>query len=85
MRAQLRRRKRDYANLLQELLDAVPAAQVSRQTAAFALFGMINWIYTWYHPTGPLPPERLGDEMARLFLSGYAAPISHSAGRMVAP
>lgn len=85
MRAQLRRRKRDYANLLQELLDAVPAAQVSRQTAAFALFGMINWIYTWYHPTGPLPPEQLGEEMARLFLSGYAAPISHSAGRMVAP
>jgi len=85
MRAQLRRRKRDYANLLLELLDDVPGAQISRQTAAFALFGMINWIYTWYHPTGPLRPDRLGEEMSRLFLSGYAAPVAHSTTRLVAP
>ena len=85
MRAQLRRRKREYANLLHELLDQVPEAQISRQTAAFALFGMINWIYTWYHPTGPLPPEKLGEEMSRLFLTGYAAPVSHVATRITAP
>jgi AcrR family transcriptional regulator len=85
MRAQLRRRKREYANLLHELLDQVPEAQISRQTAAWALFGMINWIYTWYHPTGPLPPEKLGEEMSRLFLTGYTAPVSHVAPRITAP
>jgi AcrR family transcriptional regulator len=84
MRAQLRRRKREYVNLLMELLDAVPGTQVSRQTAAYALFGMINWIYTWYHPTGPLPPDRLAEEMSRLFMSGFA-PATHSASPLVAP
>ncbi len=84
MRNQLRSRKRDYANLLLELLDAVPGSQVSRQTAVYALFGMINWIYTWYHPTGPLPPDRLGEEMARLFLSGFATPVTQSATPLVA-
>ena len=85
MRAQLRRRKREYANLLHELLDQVPEAQISRQTAAFALFGMINWIYTWYHPTGPLPPEKLAEEMSRLFLNGYTTPVSNVATRITAP
>ena len=84
MRNQLRRRKRDYANLLLELLYAVPGSQVSRQTAVYALFGMINWIYTPYHPTGPLPPDRLGEEMARLFLSGFATPVTQSATPLVA-
>lgn len=85
MRAQLRRRKREYVNLLLELLAAIPGGAISRQTAAFALFGMINWIYTWYHPTGLIPPERLGDEMARLFLTGYTAAVPQAASRLVAP
>ena len=82
MRTQVRRRKREYVELLLELLEAVEAPTVTRQVAAYALFGMMNWIYTWYHPSGSIAPATLADEMARLFLDGFAnhAP---SAGRLV--
>jgi AcrR family transcriptional regulator len=72
MRAQVRRRKKEYGTLLQELLGAVGQRSVEPHVAAYALFGMMNWIYTWYHPGGPVPPDRLADQMAQLFLTGYA-------------
>ncbi len=83
MRAQVRARKREYVNLLLSLLSELPEIGVSRQVAAYALFGMMNWIYTWYHPTGPIPATQLADEMARLFLGGYAD-SARPANRLVA-
>mgnify|MGYP003390739437 CR=1 FL=1 len=47
------------------------------------LFGMMNWIYTWYHPAGPTPPAALADELASLFLDGYIA-AHHATPRLVA-
>ena len=84
MRAQLTRRKREYVGLLMELLEQIPGPRVGRQTAAFALFGMMNWIYTWYQPSGPIAPAQLGDEMARLFLNGYSPTVTPAAPRLVA-
>ncbi|MBI2073328.1 MAG: TetR/AcrR family transcriptional regulator [Gemmatimonadetes bacterium] len=40
--------------------------------AAYGLFGMMNWIYTWYDPKGPVSPETLADHFAQLFLTGAA-------------
>jgi cytochrome c oxidase assembly factor CtaG len=40
--------------------------------AAYALFGMMNWIYTWYDPTGPMSPGLLAEHFAQLFLTGAA-------------
>ena len=51
--------------------------------AAYALFGMMNWIHTWYHPAGPTPPAALADELASLFLDGYIA-AHHTTPRLVA-
>lgn len=34
------------------------------------LFGMINWLYTWVHPDGPLRIEDLAPVVTRLFLDG---------------
>jgi TetR/AcrR family transcriptional regulator, cholesterol catabolism regulator len=66
--------KRRYVDRLEGLLrDAVPdQSPVERSAAAYALFGMMNWIYNWYDPTGPLDPERLGDLLTQLFLGGFA-------------
>jgi len=71
MRAQLRRRKKEYVGLLGDLLTAVPGAEADPHIAAYALFGMMNWIYTWYHPAGPTSPAMLAEELASLFLNGY--------------
>jgi len=66
--------KRRYVDLLEGLLREtaadLPAAE--RSAAAFALFGMMNWIYNWYDPAGPLDAERLADLLTRIFLGGVA-------------
>ena len=73
MRAQVRRRKKEYVGMLEGLLRDIPGAHGDTQVAAFALFGMMNWIYTWYQPAGPITPATLADELAALFLDGYIA------------
>lgn len=72
MRAQVRRRKREYVALLSSLLAAVERPSIDSKVAAYALFGMINWIYTWYQPGGQIPPGQLADQLAELFLAGYS-------------
>jgi len=50
--------------------------------AAASLFGMMNWIYTWYRP-GSIPVERLSEHIFRLFVGGFAgrARSTSAAGR----
>ncbi|MEO8030274.1 MAG: TetR/AcrR family transcriptional regulator [Gemmatimonadota bacterium] len=71
MRSQVRRRKKEYVTLLSGLLAAVERPTVDSKVAAYALFGMINWIYTWYQPGGNIPPAQLADQLTELFLGGY--------------
>ncbi len=84
MAAQIRQRKRAYVAFLTELLEALPSPAVRPQVAAYALFGMMNWIYTWYHPAGPIPPDELAEEMARLFMDGYQTHTPHAAAAVAA-
>ena len=66
--------KRRYVDRLEGLLKDVasdwPAAE--RSAATYALFGMMNWIYNWYDPAGPLDAERLAELLTRIFLGGVA-------------
>ncbi len=66
--------KRRYVDLLESLLrEAAPDERpVDRSAAAYALFGMMNWIYNWYDPAGEIDPERLAGLIARIFLGGFA-------------
>ena len=50
--------------------------------ATYALFGMMNWIYNWYDPTGKLSVHQLVDNITRLFLSGF---LSSSTERVAMP
>jgi len=65
--------KRRYVDLLESLLrDAAPEeTPVERSAAAYALFGMMNWIYNWYDPAGEIDPDRLAGLIARIFLGGF--------------
>lgn len=71
MRQQIRERKRAYVDLLSSLLQGVDHRPVNPVVAGYTLFGMMNWIYTWYNPAGTIRPEQLADDVARLFLYGY--------------
>lgn|GEM_PF-905899 len=71
MRARIVERKRRYVRLLTGLLDEHGVGAIDAQVATYALFGMMNWIYTWYRPGGRITPDHLADELADLFLNGY--------------
>jgi AcrR family transcriptional regulator len=42
------------------------------RTSVMSLFGMINWIYTWYNPRVDGDATALADEMGSIFLKGIA-------------
>src|SRR6059036_3003792 len=66
--------KRRYVDLLEGLLREVAPDEppVDRSAAAYALFGMMNWIYNWYDPAGEIDPDRLAGLIARIFVGGFA-------------
>ena len=70
--------KREYVALLTESIQSADAAvrsDVDPHVASYALFGMMNWMYNWYDPTGPVSPEALAVQFARLFLSGLTVSL----------
>ena len=75
----VRRLKRAYVDLCLGLLADLDARnggeRTNRHVAAYALFGMMNWIYTWYDPKGSVGVEELAESICRLFLNGYAAEV----------
>jgi AcrR family transcriptional regulator len=49
----------------------------------FSLFGMCNWIYSWYDPKGDVSPERLSEVIYETFCRGvsrYATPPEYQHG-----
>lgn len=65
--------KRDYVDLLAGILEELRpdpnGADV--RIAALSLFGMLNWIYTWYRPDRDPGAEELTDQMLHIFLNGF--------------
>ena len=59
-----------------ELLDEYKQArglEFSSRTAVLSLFGMMNWIYTWYNPRVDADAAELAREMGDIFLRGVGA------------
>jgi len=79
---EVRRLKRAYVDLLLTQLAALDGqgadGRQRRDVAAFTLFGMMNWIYTWYDPAGPVGVDELAAQITRLFLNGYQVEVSAS-------
>jgi AcrR family transcriptional regulator len=78
----VRRIKRAYVDQLLGLLAALDGqgheGRRRRDVAAYTLFGMMNWIYTWYDPAGPVGMDELAEHISRLFLNGYQVEVSAS-------
>jgi AcrR family transcriptional regulator len=96
-RREIQARKRHYVGLAEQVLgrlgsglgsepagrDGGPATLNGRETriSALALFGMMNWIYTWYRrgedldltPEGGADIHRIARLMSEIFLWGYPA------------
>jgi TetR/AcrR family transcriptional regulator, cholesterol catabolism regulator len=68
--------KREYYRICIELLDNYKAArglEFSSRTGVLSLFGMMNWIYTWYNPRVDAHAQELAREMGDIFLRGVGA------------
>lgn len=57
-------------DLIGELQTQVGAQGIDQRVATFALFGMMNWIYTWYQPRRDLPFPQLIEQMLRIYFFG---------------
>jgi hypothetical protein len=71
-------RKKNYIVYLEHLIDDVQHRRasvgvVTPRVAAFALLGMINWIYQWYRPEGSITEEALIKQYTAIFFSGIFA------------
>lgn len=67
--------KREYYRICRELLDRYKkenGLQFDSRTAVLSLFGMMNWIYTWYNPRLDSGADRLAREMGNIFFGGIS-------------
>jgi AcrR family transcriptional regulator len=74
-RDRINARKRRYVRFLQKTFREVQRTgaaprRVDPAVAAFAMLGMVNWIYQWYRPDGRLSDEQLADALTDLLLQG---------------
>jgi AcrR family transcriptional regulator len=68
--------KREYVRICLQLMDDLKRArdlEFSSRTATLSLFGMMNWIYTWYKPRVDGNAEDLAREMGDIFLRGVSS------------
>jgi AcrR family transcriptional regulator len=78
LRKRINTRKKDYIHFVESLMAEVQRARrskgaVSPRAAAFALLGMINWIYQWYKPEGNLQANNLVPQFTDLVFGGILA------------
>jgi AcrR family transcriptional regulator len=68
------RLKRRYVKVLMDLVEDLQREEkvekLDVRVAALSLFGMMNWIYTWYNPDRDLPLGALIEQMLRIYFFG---------------
>jgi AcrR family transcriptional regulator len=75
LRKKITLRKKAYIHYLEDLIAQVQARAgtkplISPRLAAFALLGIVNWLYQWYRPEGAIPLDELAQAYADFFLRG---------------
>ena len=66
--------KRRYVKVIMDLIGELRGQDggkgIDLRVATFALFGMMNWIHTWYQPKRDLPFPQLIEQMMRIYFFG---------------
>src|SRR5580698_10386863 len=82
LRKRINQRKKEYVHFVESLIAEVQKeaqrsrnvkGAVSPRAAAFALLGMINWIYQWYKPEGELQANNVIPQFTELLFGGILA------------
>jgi AcrR family transcriptional regulator len=75
LRRRINGRKKEYVQFVEGMIAEIQGQRrskerVSPRAAAFALMGMINWIYQWYRPEGKLDEQALVRQYTEIFFAG---------------
>jgi AcrR family transcriptional regulator len=76
--------KREYYRICVSLLDDFKRQRkldFSSRLAVLSLFGMMNWIYTWYKPRVDADAREIAGKMGDIFLRGVGAPAPRKKNR----
>jgi AcrR family transcriptional regulator len=78
LRRRINTRKKEYIHFVESLMAEVQRGRqgkgsVTARAAAFALLGMINWIYQWYKPEGDLQTHNLIPQFTDFVFGGLFA------------
>lgn len=74
-RDEIHSRKREYFLELTAILRDIPGAgdsEAAVRRTSLSIFGMVNWIYTWYDPQRDGAPDALADHMYTLVQRGLS-------------
>jgi len=80
LRKKINARKREYIHYLEGLIAQVQerstgASLLSPRLAAFALLGMVNWLYQWFRPEGPTKQNELTETYVDFFFRGLLGTV----------
>lgn len=71
---ELKGKQREYTDIAARILNDVrrqgEIVDLDPTVCTFALFGMIQWAFGWYHPEGAIKPDGLSDIFTRIFTRG---------------
>ena len=75
LRRKINARKKRYIQMLEDLIAQVQHREggkppISPRLAAFALLGMVNWLYQWYQADGPIKQPELAESYVSFFFRG---------------
>jgi AcrR family transcriptional regulator len=75
---EVKAREKRYFSIVSGVLSKSPRAGGRRDVVtalSFTLFGMMNWIYSWYDPKGRMKPDELSELIYNVFTTGINNPI----------
>lgn len=80
LRNKINLRKREYIKFLENVIAEAQAQAggeplLTPRLAAFALLGMINWLYQWYRREGPVSEQELAETYADFFFRGLLGAV----------
>jgi AcrR family transcriptional regulator len=75
---EVKAREKRYFSIVSGVLSQSPGARGRKDVVTaltFTLFGMMNWIYSWYDPKGSMKPDELSRLVYDVFTSGVNNPV----------
>ena len=80
LRRKINARKREYIQMLEDLIAQVQQRvgarpMISPRLDAFVLLGIVNWLYQWYRPEGPIKQPELAHAYVDFFFRGLLGEV----------